>query len=316
VRHTQHEHYNFEYLGRNWNLPPTETGRKLLRITFPFVSTLFTLPVTTLALAGIGTVIFLRRRRSGGVAEGLLCDEAPAALHPSWTRPGLDVDRAPGMFLFIHIAGPVAIVALPSTPIFGGVKHFLPAMPFLCVLAGAGAAWLLDRLGKLVQAPRVQRALPATLAGLVCLPAVVETSRSHPDGLGHYNMLAGGFAGGASLGMNRQFWGYSALPVLPWMVKHRPASNRIYWHDVLHDAIVMYTRDGRLPSGVGDAGVGEHVVQQSDLGILIWEKHFTIYEGLLWQAYDTTKPSIVYAHEGVPFVIVYERRNTTPPGDH
>jgi len=154
--------------------------------------------------------------------------------------------------------------------------------------------------------------LPAALAGLLCAPAVAETQRSHPDGIGFYNVLAGGFAGGASLGMNRQFWGYSVLPMLPWMVAHRPASNRVYWHDVLHDAIVMYCRDGRLPLGIGDVGVGEPVVEQSDLGIVIIEKHFTVYEGLLWRAYGTTQPSSVYTHEGVPFVVAYERRRTRP----
>ena len=312
VRHTQHEHYNFEYLGRNWNLPPKETDRKLLRMTFPFVSTLFTVPVTTLALAGIGTVVFLRRRRRTGGAEVLL-DERPVAMHASWIRPGIDVNRAPGVFLAIHIAGPLAMIALPSTPIFGGVKHFLPAMPFLCVLAGAGAAWLFDIARQLVSSLRWQRLLPVALAGLLCLPAVAETQRSHPDGLGHYNMLAGGFAGGASLGMNRQFWGYSVLPLLPWMIAHRPPSNRVYWHDVLHDAIVMYSRDGRLPLGIGDAGVGENVVEQSDLGLVILEKHFAVYEGLEWQAYQTTQPSSVYTHEGVPFVVVYERHKPQPP---
>ena len=312
-RHMQHEHYNFEYLGRNWNLPPKEPSLKLLRATFPFVSTFFTLPVTTLALSALGTVVFLRRRRRAGESSQVLRDASPIALRPSWLRPGADVDCAPGVFLAIHIAGPIAMVALPSTPIFGGVKHFLPAMPFLCVVAGAGAAWLIEVTRKLFPAPRLARALPAALAGLLCLPAVAETSRSHPDGLGHYNMLAGGFAGGASLGMNRQFWGYSALPVLPWMVQHRPPSNRIYWHDVLHDAIVMYSRDGRLPLGIGDVGVGEQVLEQSELGIVILEKHFTIYEGLAWQAYRTTQPSIVYAHEGVPFVVAYERRAAPPP---
>ena len=305
-RHMQHEHYNFEYLGRNWNLPSKEPRLLALRATFPFVSTLFTLPVTTLALSALGTVVFLRRRRSGP-SSGVLLDETPTALHPSWVRPGADVDRAPGVFLAIHIAGPILMVALPSTPIFGGVKHFMPAMPFLCVVAGAGAAWLLDLARKLMPSPRLARALPVALAGLLCLPAVAETSRSHPDGLGHYNMLAGGFAGGASLGMNRQFWGYSALPLLPWMIEHRPPSNRLYWHDVLHDAIVMYSRDGRLPLGIGDVGVGEQVLEQSEIGIVILEKHFTIYEGLAWQAYRTTQPSIVYTHEGVPFVVAYER---------
>jgi hypothetical protein len=309
-RHMQHEHYNFEYLGRNWNLPSKQPGLKLLRATFPFVSTAFTLPVTTLALSAIGTVVFLRRRRRGEPSQVLL-DDAPTALRPSWLRPGVDVDRAPGVFLAIHIAGPILMVALPSTPIFGGVKHFLPAMPFLCVVAGAGAAWLVDFVRKSIPTP--SRALPVALAGILSLPAVAETVRSHPDGLGHYNLLAGGFAGGASLGMNRQFWGYSALPILPWIVQHRPASNRIYWHDVLHDAIVMYSRDGRLPLGIGDVGVGEPVLAQSDLGIVILEKHFTIYEGLAWQAYRTTQPSFVYSHEGVPFVVAYERHAVPPP---
>ena len=313
-RHLQHEHYNFEYLGRNWNLPPKEPSLRLLRATFPFVSTVFTVPVTTLALSALGTVVFLRRRRRGSERSQVLLEDAPTAFHPSWVRPGADVDRAPGVFLAIHIAGPIAMVALPSTPVFGGVKHFLPAMPFLCVVAGAGAAWLIDFSRKLLATP--SRALPAALAGFLCLPAVAETVRSHPDGLGHYNLLAGGFAGGASLGMNRQFWGYSALPILPWMVAHRPPSNRIYWHDVLHDAIVMYSRDGRLPLGIGDVGVGEQVLEQSELGIVILEKHFTIYEGLAWQAYRTTQPSIVYTHEGVPFVVAYERHaapRVSPP---
>jgi hypothetical protein len=310
TRHMHHEHYNFEYLGRNWNLPPKETKLRLLRVTFPFVSMLFTLPVTTLTLAAAGTLLFLRRRRRGPAS--VFVAEPPAALRPSWLRPGADVDRAPGVFLALHIAGPIVILALPSTPIFGGVKHFLPAMPFLCVVAGAGAAWLLEGAGKLFLAPRVRRIVPVALAALLCAPAVAETQRSHPDGIGHYNLLAGGFAGGASLGMNRQFWGYSVLPMLPWMVEHRPASNRIYWHDVLHDALIMYTRDGRLPLGLGDVGVGEPVVEHSDLGIVIIEKHFTVYEGLLWRAYGSTQPSAVYVHEGVPFVVAYERRRTRP----
>lgn len=308
-RHTQHEHYNFEYLGRNWNLPPTRTELKLLRASFPFVTTLFAVPVTTLALAGVGTIVLGRRRRG---KAGEVVALAPQSGRASWLRPGADVDRAPGVFLAVHIAGPVAILALPSTPIFGGMKHFLPAMPFLCVVAGAGVAWLGELARGLLRPGRLQRALPATLGALLCLPAVSETIRSHPDGLGHYNMLAGGFAGGATLGMNRQFWGYSVLPLLPWISDHRPASNRVYWHDVLHDAVSMYARDGRLPIGIGDVGVGEQMPAQSDLGLVTLEKHFALYEGLEWAAYHTTKPSLVYTHEGVPFVVVYERHEPPP----
>jgi hypothetical protein len=316
-RHAQHEHYNFEYLGQNWNLPPppAQTGRWLLRATFPFVSTAFTVPVTTLALAAAGTLVLARRRRKAAPDDEpsiINCEPPEPGARASWLRPGADVDLAPGIFFAVQILGPLATLALPATPIFGGVKHFLAAMPFLAMVAGVGLAWVTRQAASLVRAERLRRALSAALAVLLCLPAVAETQRSHPDGTGHYNLLAGGFAGGASLGMNRQFWGYSVLPLLPWIKAHLPPSNRIYWHDVLHDAVLMYVRDGRLPLGIGDVGVGEPLVAQADLGIVILEKHFAVYDYLHWESYQTTQPAQVYAHEGVPFVVAYQRKAPPP----
>ncbi len=296
LRHLEHEHYNFEYLGENWNLPPKALDLKLFRMTFPFVSTVLTVPVTTLALAITGAVLMLRRR-------GLHPQEGPSADRPSWKRPGADVDLAPGMFLAIQILGPISVLALPAAPIFGGVKHFLPAMPFLAIAAAVGLRWM---TGVLVPLVRV-RALPYALAAVLCLPSVLETRRSHPDGLAHYNLLAGGFAGGASLGMNRQFWGYSVQPMLPWILANRPPSNAIYWHDVLADAIAMYARDGRLPLGIGNLGADEAAIPNSDLGIVIHEKHFSLFEGRFWDSYGTTRPAYVLTKEGVPLVIGYKR---------
>jgi hypothetical protein len=316
-RHLQHEHYNFEYLGRNWNLPPTDWDLRLLRMTFPFVSTGLTVPVTTLALAGVGAALLVRRSRRRGRNDDTLLPEASPEPTGSWLRPGADVDLAPGAFLLVQILGPMAILALPSTPIFGGVKHFMPAMPYLAIVAGIGLRWvagvIAGWLGEVVANPRLVRAVPAALATLVCLPAVAETQRSHPDGLSHYNLLAGGFAGGASLGMNRQFWGYSVMPMLDWMTKNVPPSRATYWHDVFPDALTMYIRDGRIPPGLGNVGVGEDVVKRSDLGIVIHERHFAVYEGLLWEAYGTTKPAYVRTREGVPLVTAYRRPPPPPP---
>ena len=85
-------------------------------------------------------------------------------------------------------------------------------MPYLAVAAACGLAWVTAGLAdawRVRRAPgRMLAAATVALAALVCVPAVVETARSHPDGLSHYNMAAGGFSGGASLGMNRQFWAY------------------------------------------------------------------------------------------------------------
>ena len=161
------------------------------------------------------------------------------------------MDLAPGAFLLVQVLGPMAVIALPSTPIFGGVKHFMPAMPYLAIVAAVGLRRLQAFATDLVadRGQRLRRAAPAALAALVCLPALVETRRSHPDGLSHYNLLAGGFAGGASLGMNRHFWGYPVLPILDQFAKLVPPSRATYWHDVMPDALNYYVRDGRLPPG-------------------------------------------------------------------
>jgi Dolichyl-phosphate-mannose-protein mannosyltransferase len=310
-RHLQHEHYNFEYLGRNYNEPVTETRLKPLRVTAPFIETLFTVPVTTLALAACGAVVLMRRRRNDPVLPEAE-PEVPPVPRPSWLRPGQDVDRAPGAFIAVQIFGPLAVIALPATPIFGGVKHFLPAMPYLAVAAAVGLGWLGRALAGAVPAARdrLAHAAPLALAALVCLPAVVETRRSHPDGLSHYNLLAGGFAGGASLGMNRQFWGYSVLPMLPWIdeqMNQNPINHAMYWHDVIGDALLMYKREGRLAMEAGDTGFGQAGIQRSSLGILFYEKHWAMYESWFWEEYGTTRPVLVRAREGVPLMTAYDR---------
>lgn len=319
LRHVQHEHYNFEYLGRNWNNPPTDTDLKLIRATFPFVSTALTLPVTTMALAGLGAAVFFRRRRRD--TEGISSADAevqPATLAreevgegpSSWLRPGRDVDRAPGAFFLFQIFGPMLVLAVPASPIFGGVKHFMPAYPFVAALAGVGLAWLGARMALIARANRLRRAAalaPAAVVIIGCLPALAETQRSHPDGLSHYNLLAGGFAGGASLGMNRQFWGYSVLPMLDVLAAHAPAHRNTYWHDVLGDSLNMYIRDGRLPPIMGNTGVGEDAIRRSDLGVLVHERHMTLYEAVFWESYGTVKPIHVRTREGVPLVTTYRR---------
>jgi hypothetical protein len=310
-RHLLHEHYNFEYLGLNFNNPPKTTERKLVRATAPVVETGLTVPVTTLALAVLGGIVLARRRRGEPLAAGGVDPETPdtPATKPSWLRPGADVDRAPGAFMAVQIAGPLAVLSIPSTPIFGGVKHFMTANPYLAVAAAIGLAALVPALAAVIPVARdrLRRLAPAALAALVCLPAVVETRRSHPDGLSHYNMLAGGFAGGATLGMNRQYWGYSVAPMLPRIEREVPDNRAMYWHDVIHDALSIYKRDGRLSLSVGDTGFGEEGIRRSQVGILFYEKHWAIYEGWFWEIYGTTKPVFVREREGVPLVTLYRR---------
>jgi hypothetical protein len=271
--HVHHVYYNMEYLGHNYNKPP-------FPLSFPYVMTLFTLPVTTLILALGGVVALARKYRR---------DEEP--------RLGT------GVLIGLNALFPMAIITVTRAPIFGATKHWHAAIPFLALLAAAA----ISELQKSLASGPWGRRWAVILAVSACAPAVAETWRSHPLGLTHYNLLAGGPAGGADLGMNRQFWGYATRGLLPWINEHAAAHAPIYWHDTNQAQLNMYVRTGILRDDVWNTGLEEPGVKASNIAMVIHEKHFNKYEYWIWDFYGTARPSVVLDDEGVPVVTLYER---------
>ncbi|HUH06107.1 MAG TPA: glycosyltransferase family 39 protein [Kofleriaceae bacterium] len=285
--HFDHVHYNFEYLGRNWNHPP-----------FPWhvsiVTTLVTVPVVTLVAGALGAGLLLVRARRGVVAQA---------------------DRAPALLLFLSAGVAMGPFLLRTTPIFGAEKHWATAMPTICIYAAIGlvafARLASDRAG--LKAPRAAVAVLATLA---MLAAAVETFHAQPYALTHYNALAGGAPGGADLGMNRQFWGYSARGVIPFLERFarehgggRPLP--VYTHDA-DMSWSVYARDGvrdaSIPSTANEWSRG---IESSKLALIVHERHFNRHDYLVWQAYGTVQPVYVLTVDGVPIVTVYARPELT-----
>ncbi len=294
--HWKHVHYNFEYLGTNYNRPPYPWHEPLgLLVT--------TAPVVLLALALAGGV-FLARRGIAALRHAASSRRA-GGLDPRATAPIVD-GRATSLLWLACAVTPVAPFFLGNTPIFGETKHWLGAMPFLAVAAGVAVEALIDRLA--LEIPRLRRiAIAAAVVTIAVVPAAVETWRSHPYGLSHYNALAGGAPGGADLGMNRQFWGYSVRGLLPWFNANLPEGSRIYLHDWNHDSYEMYLRDGLLRPDLRDAGMEIGGVRSSDTALVIHEKHFNKYEYMIWDVYKTVRPAQVLTYDGVPLVTVYRR---------
>ncbi len=283
--HLSHVHYNFEYLGENWNAPP-----------FPWhvalVTTLLTVPVVTLAAGGVGAGVLAVRARRGEAA---------------------DPDRAPALLLLLSLGASMGPFFLGSTPIFGAEKHWAPAMPSICIAAGIGAVWSARRLGAWLaertvwlrtQRARLDGVAIAVLGGALVAAAAVETAAAQPYGLTHYNALAGGDAGGADLGMNRQFWGLAARGVLPVLRAQPPG--KVYSHDA-SPAWGWYIRDHLLDAGHGDAGREEAGIARSQYAIVVHELHFNRHDFLIWKAYGTVQPFFVLRAGGVPIVSVYRR---------
>lgn len=281
--HLNHVHYNFEYFGTNYNRPPYPWHE-------PLGMLVTTAPVILLVLALLGAVMLGRLGWR------------------SWKGAEESDPRRTGLLWLIAGLVPVAPFFLGSTPIFGETKHWLATMPFLA-LAGGVAVHVLHRrlVAELALGARGQRLAAAALIAIAFVPAAVETVRSHPYGLSHYNALAGGAPGGADLGMNRQFWGYSVRGLLPWFNQNLPQGSKIYLHDWNHDSYEIYLRDGLLRPDLKDAGMEISGVRSSDTALVIHERHFNKYEYMIWEVYGTVRPVKVLTLDGVPLVTVYRR---------
>ena len=303
--HLNHAYYNMEFLGQNWGLPP-------LPMSYPFVMTQYTVPLVLLVLAMLGTLVYLRRPVQGVAAwitGGLI--KAPQLdlrfRYPArrgWKRPGMGLDPKLGQLLVINALFPLVLIAMPSTPIFGGTKHWLPAYPFMALLAGVA----LSRIFATIRGGLSRGGLVAVLLVVaMALPGAVNTYLTHPYGLSQYNALAGGPAGGADLGLNRQFWGYPVRNIMPWINHTFDDNANVYFHDMNYDSYAAYRREGELRPDINYAGMERPAIKASGYSMVFHELHFNKYDYWIWDAYGTGIPTKVLHLDGVPILSVYER---------
>ena len=118
--------------------------------------------------------------------------------------------------LLLHWVTMMIVRALPGAPPHDGIRLFLPAFGFWCVLTGVGAQVVFDAIGAIhARAARVA-ARAAVIAAL--FSSAVTVARYYPQTLSHYSFLAGGLRGAAAKGMEPTYW-WDALDsdVLRWL---------------------------------------------------------------------------------------------------
>ena len=106
------------------------------------------------------------------------------------------------------------------------------------------------------------------LAFVVALGPLLITAHSHPFGLSSYVPLVGGTAGGADLGLNRQFWGFTTESLAPWLQAHAPKGATIYIHDTVTDAFTRMQEEKRIRADlrvVGSPGDAELAIVHHEL---------------------------------------------------
>jgi 4-amino-4-deoxy-L-arabinose transferase-like glycosyltransferase len=285
--HLNHDYYNMEFLGETYFRPPMPR-------LYAWVMTAATVPAVTLLLFVIG---LFRSARELPFLRAARREASPV-------RHALVVAYRTRTLWLVCLVMSYAPWLSSNTPIFGGTKHWITAYPFLCLFAGVGFEWARREI--VAAAPvRFRRFfLPeGALAASVLAAPVVMTLHAHPWGLSAYTPLVGGTPGGASLGLNRSFWGYTTGAVQDYVNAVAPPNGAVYVHDTAMDSWSRMVSDGRLRSDLD----GTLTLSSSDVSLYHHEQHMARVEYQLWVDYGTVSPGTVGNNDGVPIVWVYVR---------
>jgi hypothetical protein len=286
--HLNHEYYNMEFLGRNYFNAPSPRSYVPIMI-------LATVPAITILLALIGSIerVEYHVRRFLGFQRGAKPDLA------EWARHGADLLIAAGFL------AAVAPWVRAVTPLFGGTKHWMTGYPFFALLAGRGVDVTASLMSRAIErfGARVRAFAEVALVASVLVAPLAITAHSHPFGIAAYVPLVGGTAGGADLGLNRQFWGYTTENAEPWLEANAPRGASIFIHDTAWDSWARMQDEQRVRQdlrAVGSPG-------ESQIALIQHELHMNEVEYQVWVAFGTDAPAYVVTHDGVPFVSIYKR---------
>lgn len=285
--HLNHDHYMQYWFGAPLQVPPFPLG-------YPFAKTFYTYTEVFIFLFGVGA-LFL----------------APPSGWWSWLRGVFGrgaarvVSASEKVGAFVLIAGlvPILVISIPSTPIFGGIKHWMPGAPFLALVAGYGVFRLMAAL-KLPQPAAV-----AIAALLLAHPAKASIEHAWV-GSAHYNSLfAGGLQGAAEKKLMRAFWGHSTQEAIDWLNANAPYNARIYWQDTTWGAYDMYQNDGHLRWDIKFAN-SEYGAQ---IALIDANQAFQELELRTRKSMDEAGPDWIVTGEGVPYLYVYVKPGTLAP---
>jgi hypothetical protein len=210
--------------------------------------------------------------------------------------------------LFLALAVPLAVFLLPRTPIFGGTKHWMTAYPALAIFAGRGFDLVAEKLEAILRAKtkwdHEKRALVVALAGALTFGgAFAVTRHSHPFGLSTYVPFFGGTAGGADLGLNRQFWGFTTQSLAAYFKKNGKPGDAVYIMDTAWPSWNRMVAEERIPPWL--RGVGSPA--EAEFALVHHEQHINEVDYNIWTEYGAAAPDFVLTHDGVPIISVYRR---------
>ena len=249
-----------EYFNRHINPPAWETYYLHNIVVnpppfdwhYPFVMSWYTVPAMIIFVFLTGFVILLSKGRladkfglcNSSAEENQLLkryeprrQDLPIVTDGKWDQ----------FFIIMNIVIPYLIIANPKTPIYGGTKHYMTAMPYVAIVCTICLKWIVDRLSLSLNLKGIQKTVMGfVLAVAIIVPGLLGIKHTHPYTLSYYNEIMGGSIAAPEVGMQRTFWAQSTTGILEHLNKVVPKNGSVFWNNTPWNSFMAYQKDGLL----------------------------------------------------------------------
>ncbi|MGI6393737.1 MAG: ArnT family glycosyltransferase [bacterium] len=274
--HARHVNYTNYYFGK-------ELARGPFPFSFPWAMTLFTTPLPQLVLFISGIYYFVKK-----VVKEKLSSEKELN--------------------FAFIAGslfPIFLIALPSVPIFGGIKHWFTGYPLMMT---AGVFYISSEIKNIFKgSEKTKELVVITVFFITALSLIPLNVKFAKRGAAFYNELIGGAQGAAELRMQRNFWGYDILELVDELNKTAPPESTVFvmggYEGLNWNSFIYLKREGIIRNDIK----GTNNLRNADFAFFFYEKQNEYMLNRIASEFGSAKAVAVSETDSVFYSALFRR---------
>lgn len=274
--HGKHVNYLNYYFGT-----PLKNGP--FPFSFPWAMTFFTTPTPQLVCFFAGIIYFCR----DFLKSEKTCEKEAA---------------------FAMISGslfPIFLIALPSVPIFGGIKHWFTGYPLMLT---AGVFVIEEVAKKLIKTSDFKKNMVVSaLFTLVAVSLISPNIKFAKRGAAFYNELIGGAQGAAEARMQRNFWGYDMIDLADTLNREAPKNAKLFlmtgYEGVNQNSFKFMQDAGMIRSDIK----ATNTLNEADLALFFYEKQNEHIMNNIAYEFGTIRPLAVSSTDSVFYSALFRR---------
>lgn len=280
--HGKHVNYTNYYFGM-------ELARGPFPFSFPWVMSFLTAPLPQ-ALFFLAGVYYLAKK---------------SIEKTDW------ISRQVWVLLVIGSLFPIFLIAIPSVPIFGGIKHYFTGFP---IMMTAGVFLVAEQVKKLVgrhfkdKSLMVKRSVIAALFLLSVVSLIPLNVKFAKRGAAFYNQLIGGAQGAAEKRMQRNFWGYDILDLVHALNEKAPENATVYvmggYEGLNWNSFRFLKKEGIIRKDIK----GTNAIRNADFAFFFYEKQNEHIMNKIGMEFDSLVPLAVSQTDEVFYSALFRRK--------